>query len=323
LTWIVPGAVVAVGVFAALDAIRSSGGAPASTEASATAVTTTRTETDLEVESSRELNDGRVVKLIPGRVTANRFFEMTVTFTVPDGWYGYQGPGVFVLGKGVGPEALGVDLASGGVPVHALSISLANAAESLETTPGIRVHDVSPIRIGGYSGRRYGLIVAEPVSLQEGLGVVLQPGEPDVILLGVRHRTLVIRRSFDQDAKRPEIERVTTSFAFPRPEQEIERIGNSWARLFGAGRGCNRFMGQPACERVECERVGGIAIENCTPVSPAVQRSFAGAVVQDIVIRGNWAAARFSNGETVLLSGDVTRVDWSIAKIGAGRKFFE
>jgi hypothetical protein len=322
-TWVVPFAVVTVGVFAGLDAFRSSGGEPTASEASATAVTTTRTETDLEVESSRELNDGRAVKLIPGRVTANRFFEMTVTFTVPDGWYGYQGAGVFVLGKGVGPEALGVDLASGGVAVHALSVSLAKAAESLETMPGIRVHDVSPIRIGGYSGRRYGLIVAEPVSLQEGLGVVLQPGEPDVILLGVRHRTLVIRRSFDQDAERPEIERVITSFAFPRPEQEIERIGNSWARLFGAGRTCNQFMHQPACERVACERPGGVAIENCTPVSSEVQRSFEGAVVQDIVIRGKWAAARFSNGETVRLQEFLGGDGWWIDRVGAGRQFFE
>jgi hypothetical protein len=93
ISWIVPGAVIAVGVFAGIDALRSSGGGPTPSEASATeAVTATRTETDLSVESSRELHEGRVVKLIPGRVTVDFFVEMAVAFTVPDGWYGYQGP---------------------------------------------------------------------------------------------------------------------------------------------------------------------------------------------------------------------------------------
>jgi hypothetical protein len=64
-------------------------------------------------------------------------------------------------------------------------------------------------------------------------------------------------------------------------------MGNEWARLFGAGRTCNRFMHQPACERVACERIGGVAIANCAPLSSAVQRSFAGAVVEEVVIRGS------------------------------------
>src|SRR4051794_22681100 len=56
-----------------------------------------------------------------------------------------------------------------------------------------------------------------------------------------------------------------------RTAQKIERTGNSWARLFGAGRSCNKFMIQPACERVACERPSGELIENCTPVSSEVQ----------------------------------------------------
>ena len=74
---------------------------------------------------------------------------------------------------------------------------------------------------------------------------------------------------------------VTTTRTEPdrRTTQEIERTGNSWARLFGAGRRCNRFMVQPACERVACERVSGELIENCTRVSSEVQRSFAAAEV--------------------------------------------
>jgi hypothetical protein len=99
--------------------------------------------------------------------------------------------------------------------------------------------------------------------------------------------------------------------------REVERTGNSWARLFGAGRTCNQFMVQPACERVACERLSGELIENCTRVSPKVQRSFAAAGVQDIVIRGIWAAARFSNGETVLFREVGISGSWAI--VGSGQ----
>jgi hypothetical protein len=118
---------------------------------------------------------------------------------------------------------------------------------------------------------------------------------------------------------------VTTTRTEPDPStaQEIERTGNSWARLFGAGRTCNKFMIQPACERVACERPSGELIENCTRVSPTVQRSFATAEVQDIVIRGIWAAARFSNGETVMFRDVGISRSWAIVGVGAGRKFFE
>jgi hypothetical protein len=92
ISWVIPGAVIAVGVFAGLDAIRSSGDEPPT--ASTEALTTTQTEGDGELELSAELQRGRVVKLTPGRVTVNQFVEMAVAFTVPDGWYGYQGPRV-------------------------------------------------------------------------------------------------------------------------------------------------------------------------------------------------------------------------------------
>ena len=74
---------------------------------------------------------------------------------------------------------------------------------------------------------------------------------------------------------------VTTTRIEPdrRTAQKIKRTGNSWARLFGAGRRCNKFMIQPACERVACERPSGELIENCTRVSSEVQRSFAAAEV--------------------------------------------
>jgi len=51
---------------------------------------------------------------------------------------------------------------------------------------------------------------------------------------------------------------------------------------------------------------------NCKPPSDAFRKSFEGASVQDIAIKGDRAAARFSNGEVVEL---VSVIDgWLIAK---------
>ena len=108
------------------------------------------------------------------------------------------------------------------------------------------------------------------------------------------------------------------------PKQEIKRIGNSWGRLFAAAdREACRYMGQPACERVVCERVGSRPIPSCTLPSSKFRRSFEDATVQAVVIRGHRAAARFSNGELVEFYGDGGT--WSIYKLGgnAGREFFE
>ena len=108
------------------------------------------------------------------------------------------------------------------------------------------------------------------------------------------------------------------------PKQEITRIGNSWGRLFAAAdrRAC-RYMTQPACERVVCQRVGSGPIPNCTLPSSMFRRSFEDATVQAVVIKGHRAGARFSNGELVEFYGDGGT--WSIHKLGgnAGREFFE
>ena len=221
LGWLIPVAVVAVGVFAALDALRFSDEQQPPAEASATETTPTPRETEAQVESSSELLDQRVVKLIPGRVTSDFLSEMDVAFTVPPGWYGYQGEGVIVLGNRLSPGAIGVHFASGGIVVEArpptAAGSFAQAARSLETAPGVRVHGVSPVRIGGHPGRRYSLVLRRPVTLQGvfSFAAGLEPGEPDIILLRVGHRTVVIRQGFDQDLEAPPgIERVIQSFRF-------------------------------------------------------------------------------------------------------------
>ena len=123
--------------------------------------------------------------------------------------------------------------------------------------------------------------------------------------------------------------------------QEIERIGNKWAPLYAAspspdpcagfdeahpnGEFGAKYVGQPACEHAICERVGHRPIENCTPLPPGYQKSFADARVQLVKIKKGAAyraAARFSNGEVVEFFGDGGR--WGISKVGgnAGRGFF-
>ena len=87
-------------------------------------------------------------------------------------------------------------------------------------------------------------------------------------------------------------------------------------------------MTQPACERDTCVRVGPKVIPNCRPPSPAFRLSFARAIVEDVEVRGDRAAARFSNGELVELdrvSGDQLDGVWWISGWGrnAGRGFFD
>ena len=108
---------------------------------------------------------------------------------------------------------------------------------------------------------------------------------------------------------------VTGRVRMTGPESRVERIGNEWARLFAASdpAACERYMTQPACEQVDCIRVGGQRVEHCTPVSAAFRRSFRGARVQNVHVDGTNAGVAFSNGRTASL----VRVEagvWWIAK---------
>jgi hypothetical protein len=112
--------------------------------------------------------------------------------------------------------------------------------------------------------------------------------------------------------------------------QELKREANHWASRF-ATIACNRYMGQPICERLGA------------PVSAAFQNSFVGATVEDIrseriVLVGRtdrpWylAAVKFSNGEVVMFSGGTesftcagggSGCTWSIAEPDHNRRFLE
>jgi hypothetical protein len=110
--------------------------------------------------------------------------------------------------------------------------------------------------------------------------------------------------------------------ALDDPEWEMEQIANRWARAFALG-GCSH-MRQPLCERIDCERVGHVKIRNCTPLTTAYRRSFQKARVEEIAIRGERVAARFSNGEVIELVG-VVGGRWFVHEVGgkAGRWVFE
>jgi hypothetical protein len=108
------------------------------------------------------------------------------------------------------------------------------------------------------------------------------------------------------------------------PRQRIARTGNRWAPLFAAARDREAivFQTQPLSERIACERVGNREIKDCTPPSPAFRRSFRRATVVDVEILGDQAAARFSNGQVVVLEGSLGA--WLIHKLrDADGKFFE
>jgi hypothetical protein len=112
------------------------------------------------------------------------------------------------------------------------------------------------------------------------------------------------------------------------PEQRIESTGNRWARRFAASASTDcRFTAQPFCERLSCEPISG-PIENCTKPSARYRESFRDATIEDVVIKGQRAAARFSNGEVIELGhihGYAVGGLWWIDKLGgnAGRNFFK
>jgi hypothetical protein len=100
-------------------------------------------------------------------------------------------------------------------------------------------------------------------------------------------------------------------------ENEIVQTGNAWAASFAAARqrACLDDMTQPACERIICDSVRG-PLENCVPLPRSVQRSFRDATVQDVVVNGRRASARFSNGEFVEFVDGGPHSPWLVDAVG-------
>ena len=113
-----------------------------------------------------------------------------------------------------------------------------------------------------------------------------------------------------------QFDRIVSKLLKLSAKRQVELFGNSWAPLFGGGHdnGACFYEGQPLCERIDCERPASGPIENCTPPSPRFRRSFADATVKDVAIKGDRAAAQFSNGDVIELAGPGP--DWLIDKLG-------
>jgi hypothetical protein len=199
ISWVIVGAVAVIGLFAGLDAFRSSGDEPPPTGAGVTgALTTTQRERAAELPSSAELLTGRVGRLIPGRVTTNERFPLAVRFTVPAGWYGYQRRSGFVIAEspsGTRLLAASRNVAFGGITVDILDRPLPFVFKDIEAIPHIRVRDVTLVRIGGDPSRRLRADQRGRGPLRELLGL---PGvffleEEQFMLLGVGRNTLLIR----------------------------------------------------------------------------------------------------------------------------------
>jgi hypothetical protein len=146
LSWVILAAVVAVGLIAGLDALRSSGGEPPTAEAERERAVTRPTETAPVL-----IMDSPPVRLRPGPVSTDLHSRPVVEFMVPPGWYGYQDETGFVLGMGlVGEE---VDVVAGGISVYVLDSTFAEASNKLAQVKGVWVK--SPVRIGDSLGRRF------------------------------------------------------------------------------------------------------------------------------------------------------------------------
>jgi hypothetical protein len=114
---------------------------------------------------------------------------------------------------------------TGGIEVDTLDSPLARTARRLETLPGIRIHDVSPIRLGSHSGRRYSFYLNHLLPL--GQGINIGPQGHDVILLGVGHRTLVIKKMptavVEANADQSRREALATLYATPAEAERVIR----------------------------------------------------------------------------------------------------
>ena len=106
----------------------------------------------------------------------------------------------------------------------------------------------------------------------------------------------------------------------------------NWARVFASSTEPPiDYMDPTAVDQLKCrrhvelapDRDGLVPIPNCTRPTPAYRLSFRDATIHGIAIKGDQAAVRFSNGETIQLQRQPND-DWLIAKIAgdAGRGIF-
>ena len=94
-----------------------------------------------------------------------------------------------------------------------------------------------------------------------------------------------------------------------RDEEQLKRVGAAWAEPFASGN-------EEACGYMHPDIVPSLAacsqfLEGALTGSTSVQRSYAGATVASVTVKGESATAKFTNGESVEFQKDPDG-DWKI-----------
>jgi len=172
---------------------------------------------DIESANQARLESGQPVSLLAGRVPTD-ILGRKASFKVLDHWYGQQRKpsDALFLGKRLSSGGYEVSVGRGGIEVDTLNLPLARSVRRLESAPGIRVHNVSTVRLGGLSGRRYSFSLKRNHYVMFPNGIGFGWPEDDVILLGMGGQTILIRKNemAPSDQARREAERVIQSFQF-------------------------------------------------------------------------------------------------------------
>jgi hypothetical protein len=94
-------------------------------------------------------------------------------------------------------------------------------------------------------------------------------------------------------------------------DQQVARVGEEWADLFGKEE-------EAMCGYLHPDIVGGCAlyVQGALTGSTEIQRSYAGATVESVDIKGGTAVTKFSNGERVEFQKDPND-EWKVISVRA------
>jgi hypothetical protein len=93
-------------------------------------------------------------------------------------------------------------------------------------------------------------------------------------------------------------------------EEQVERVGAAWAEPFAKG-------DEAMCDYLHPDIAGGCAqyVQGALTGSTELQRSYAGATVESVEIKGRTAVTKFSNGERVEFQKDPND-EWKVTSAG-------
>jgi hypothetical protein len=93
-------------------------------------------------------------------------------------------------------------------------------------------------------------------------------------------------------------------------EEQVTRVGDEWADLFG-----NEEEAMCAYLHPDIAASCALYVEGALTGSTELQRTYAGATVESVEINGRTAVAKFSNGERVEFQKDPND-EWKITSVG-------